>query len=624
MRRSFLVCGLATALLLMRQGAWAADEQKPERAKETPRKEAPHREPPAARPQPAPQSTLAPRVTGPAPAPPEHRERIRQAPANPPSTPRPDPLYERRGNTPRDPRNDQHSPTTIDRQERRNNPSANQPPTTMDRQDRRNNPPTSAPPSTRDRQGGLNNGGNSRSVEPSRGFVRGSNGRPETYRSSTGNEARFRPDGRVQAVQGRGVLITHGNGDARRIIATRPDRTVIVTNQSGHGYIQRPYAYRGTEYSQRTYYVKGRVYSSYYRPSVYRGISLNVYVPVRYYTPGFYGYAYRPWARPISYRWGWYDEPWFGYYGGYFSPQPYYASPSLWLVDYIIASRLAESYQDRANAQQAAYNQGGHQSLTPEIRQAIADEVQFQLQAERDQGQAFSQNANPDPARGGLSDWFSDGRPHTFIVSFTLDVTDDRGQGCTVTRGDVLQLTQAPPPDSDVAYVQVVASKGPDCRTGSMVAVSLQDLQDIQNQMRESVNQGLGELHSKAGQNGIPTLPPDARKGPTVAGFAEAAPPPDQGVAEELNQQLLEADKVEQEVLGEAQQEDGTIPRPPGLRTTAPTAPPPAEISLGMTIDQVVAAFGPPVRVANLGTKQVYSYKDVKVTFVNGKVTDVQ
>jgi hypothetical protein len=26
----------------------------------------------------------------------------------------------------------------------------------------------------------------------------------------------------------------------------------------------------------------------------------------------------------------------------------------------------------------------------------------------------------------------------------------------------------------------------------------------------------------------------------------------------------------------------------------------------------------------NLGTKQIYVYKDLKVTFVNGKVTDVQ
>jgi hypothetical protein len=53
-------------------------------------------------------------------------------------------------------------------------------------------------------------------------------------------------------------------------------------------------------------------------------------------------------------------------------------------------------------------------------------------------------------------------------------------------------------------------------------------------------------------------------------------------------------------------------------------AAPPASIQLGQTIDQVQASFGPPEKIVNLGTKQIYVYKDLKVTFVNGKVTDVQ
>jgi hypothetical protein len=53
-------------------------------------------------------------------------------------------------------------------------------------------------------------------------------------------------------------------------------------------------------------------------------------------------------------------------------------------------------------------------------------------------------------------------------------------------------------------------------------------------------------------------------------------------------------------------------------------AAPPASIQLGQTVDQVQGAFGPPEKIVNLGTKQIYVYKDLKVTFVNGKVTDVQ
>jgi hypothetical protein len=55
--------------------------------------------------------------------------------------------------------------------------------------------------------------------------------------------------------------------------------------------------------------------------------------------------------------------------------------------------------------------------------------------------------------------------------------------------------------------------------------------------------------------------------------------------------------------------------------------PPPAEpktINLGMTTQEVVASFGNPERIVKLGTKEIYSYKDLKVTFVNNKVTDVQ
>jgi hypothetical protein len=58
-----------------------------------------------------------------------------------------------------------------------------------------------------------------------------------------------------------------------------------------------------------------------------------------------------------------------------------------------------------------------------------------------------------------------------------------------------------------------------------------------------------------------------------------------------------------------------------------PPPPPPADpkkISLGQTPDQVVATFGQPARIAKLGPKQIYTYPDMKVTFVNAKVTDVQ
>lgn len=50
----------------------------------------------------------------------------------------------------------------------------------------------------------------------------------------------------------------------------------------------------------------------------------------------------------------------------------------------------------------------------------------------------------------------------------------------------------------------------------------------------------------------------------------------------------------------------------------------PASIEKGMTPDQVEAAMGKPEKKVTLGSKQIYYYKDMKVIFLSGKVSDVQ
>jgi hypothetical protein len=51
---------------------------------------------------------------------------------------------------------------------------------------------------------------------------------------------------------------------------------------------------------------------------------------------------------------------------------------------------------------------------------------------------------------------------------------------------------------------------------------------------------------------------------------------------------------------------------------------PPPQIAAGQTTDQVVGILGQPIRTALVGTRAIYFYKDVKVTFENGVVTDIQ
>jgi hypothetical protein len=52
--------------------------------------------------------------------------------------------------------------------------------------------------------------------------------------------------------------------------------------------------------------------------------------------------------------------------------------------------------------------------------------------------------------------------------------------------------------------------------------------------------------------------------------------------------------------------------------------PDPQTIQLGQTPDQVQAALGKPDKDVKLGTKEIYIYKDMKITFRDGKVADVQ
>lgn len=69
-------------------------------------------------------------------------------------------------------------------------------------------------------------------------------------------------------------------------------------------------------------------------------------------------------------------------------------------------------------------------------------------------------------------------------------------------------------------------------------------------------------------------------------------------------------------------------PAPAPMAAIPPPPPPPdaapPTIALGQTIDQVTAAFGQPLREAKLGAKRIYYYKDMKVTFTGGKVSNVE
>ena len=56
-----------------------------------------------------------------------------------------------------------------------------------------------------------------------------------------------------------------------------------------------------------------------------------------------------------------------------------------------------------------------------------------------------------------------------------------------------------------------MASKGGnECQKSSTVTVQLTDLQEMQNSMRETIDQGLQDLQAKQGKGGLPPAPPSA------------------------------------------------------------------------------------------------------------------
>ena len=48
-----------------------------------------------------------------------------------------------------------------------------------------------------------------------------------------------------------------------------------------------------------------------------------------------------------------------------------------------------------------------------------------------------------------------------------------------------------------------------------------------------------------------------------------------------------------------------------------------ATLSAGQTIAEVVAILGAPARAVDLGSKQIYLYQNMKVTFIDGRMSDV-
>ncbi len=384
-----------------------------------------------------------------------------------------------------------------------------------------------------------------------------------------GRAASFHPNGQIRTIQTPALRIDRGLRGDRRIESDRGG-VRLVSEGRNRGYEERPYTNRGGRvYVERTYWVEGRRHACAYREDDYRGEHYYRYVPVYYYHPAFYYYVYRPWNMQVRYDWGWNREPWHEYYSGYYAPEPVYSSPLMWLTDFLMIENLRLAYEARQDAEaraqadaqaQQQYPQYQQQSgypasgeLSPELKAAIAAEVQRQLEDER----AAAQQPPPPPG------YAPTGGPETppdalnpshrlFVVSNNLTLSTIDGNECELSGGDLITRLDDTPGDDGKVRVSVMTSKQQDCAVGTTPLVTIDDLQEMHNDFRQQVDSGMQKLAVQQGQSGMPGAP-DVSTTPSEV----PPPPPDGNVDQQLQQQQVQAGQVETQVQQDIQYDTG-------------------------------------------------------------------
>jgi len=403
----------------------------------------------------------------------------------------------------------------------------------------------------------------------------------QTHTTSKGNTVQTRANGSVRSVSGHGVTVSRGLNGQRRVVSSHNGRTTVAYGRHG-GYTQRAY-YRsgGREYVQRTYFYGGHSYAYAYRSYYWGGYPYYGFAPAFYWGPAYYGWVYNPWPAPVYYGWGWAGAPWFGFYGAYWAPYPVYPSAAFWLTDFYLSAALQAAYAAQTDAAAAGGDNGnlvppqfGDESsdviaslatsdplvaanlssiygsnayllntgapagnapaLTKEIKDAIAEEIKGQVAAEKTAaGNKGGGNDNGPPAA-------VDPNIRYFVVANDEDLTTVDGTECTLTGADVVYRSSDQPDNDHMVNAVVKASRKGECAVGATVAISVDDLQDMYNNMRQSMSKGMKEMADNSGKNGLPKAPDTS----TTSGEVPA-PTPDSNVQADLNQAQQSADQAE-------------------------------------------------------------------------------
>ena len=286
---------------------------------------------------------------------------------------------------------------------------------------------------------------------------------------------------------------------ARTVETRRTDGSRVVSASRSRGFVERPLAAR-PGFVARTFVVGGRSYARVYRTYAFNGLVYRRYVPALYFSPLFYSWVYNPWATPISFSWGFYNAPWYGYYGAYFYPAPVYTSSAQWLTDFLLAENLKLAYEEQSETGTLPESPDAETAaVSSEIKALLAEEVNQELAAESGSAQG-STIANTEPP-------VLNPRQRVFVLSMNLTVPIQSGQTCTLTPGDIILRSSDVLSDNGTVAVNVLSSKPGDCPVDSSSAIDLATMQEMHNDFRQQIDSGLALLASNQGKGGLPNGP---------------------------------------------------------------------------------------------------------------------
>jgi hypothetical protein len=336
-----------------------------------------------------------------------------------------------------------------------------------------------------------------------------------------------------------GVTIHRGIGE-HRVVTERPDRSRVVSIGTRMGFVERPHASRAG-FVTRTYVAGGRSYARVYHTQTYRGVVVQRYVPARVFQPTYYRWAATPWVQPVRYSWGWTRDPWYGYYRGYFAPAPYYPSAAFWLTDFVLAASLQSAYQNQVAAANGmplpaqmmldpSYPQS---AVSPELKQALAAQVQLEIAAEQAAAAQPLMGDNAPPAA-------LDPNLRLFVVASNMEIMTFEGQTCALTPGDIIIRNDTTIQDGNTVGVSVMSSKPGECPANSTTLLEIASLEEMHNQFREQLSAGLSALGEGQGAGG---LPPGPAMGQVA--FADGQAALDGSAVNELQQQQRDAQQME-------------------------------------------------------------------------------